>query len=309
MGFGRKFAYSFFDFAAYKNFLVQGFRTSILYIFLVTLIFSTLTSINAISTLNSDISSVEENLASSAPKFELKDGSFSVDSSEPIYYKDTNNFLFPLLVSNLEFINILHNSSINNNINEGVNSENSVSLPNFSIDDSSYYMLIVDTNKKTNSSILNSYSNGIYIDKTSLSFRNNYQTIGTINFSDYNKLDVTNQTVYKALFALKILLPLINLVFIPIFSFIGNLFSGFLILAPLCLFIGPALGVKLSYSKACTLSFYAMTLPLLLETLLTISGLMPFGFTIIFYVISLLYCALAIKKIKDIDKSNLKLTH
>ena len=45
MGFGHKFAYSFFDFAAYKEFLVQGLGKSILYLFLVTLIFSTIANI------------------------------------------------------------------------------------------------------------------------------------------------------------------------------------------------------------------------------------------------------------------------
>ena len=62
MGFRHKFAYSFFDFAAYKEFLVQGLGKSILYIFLVTLIFSTITNINTIDKFNSEISIYKQRL-------------------------------------------------------------------------------------------------------------------------------------------------------------------------------------------------------------------------------------------------------
>ena len=52
-----------------------------------------------------------------------------------------------------------------------------------------------------------------------------------------------------------------------------NLISGFLVLGPLSISISAVMGVELKYSKACVLSFYAMTLPLLLESLVDISGI------------------------------------
>jgi len=51
-----------------------------------------------------------------------------------------------------------------------------------------------------------------------------------------------------------------------------------------------------------------MTLPLLLESLISISGIAVPEFYVIFYVVSLVYCGLAINKIKNIDKSNLNLS-
>ena len=87
-----------------------------------------------------------------------------------------------------------------------------------------------------------------------------------------------------------------------------NLISVFLILGPISLNISSIMGVKLKYSKACTLSFYAMTLPLLLESLLNISGIDLPGFYIIFYIVALIYCGLAIKELKNTDKSNLNLS-
>lgn len=81
---------------------------------------------------------------------------------------------------------------------------------------------------------------------------------------------------------MKIIFPIILLVFSPIISFLMNLISVFVILGPLSLNISSIMGVKMKYSKACTLSFYAMTLPLLLEALLDVSGIVLPEFYIIF---------------------------
>ena len=69
MGFMHKFAYSFFDFAAYKEFLIQGLGKSILYIFLVTLIFSTINNVSVINKFNAQISSIQSTFIHSAPNF------------------------------------------------------------------------------------------------------------------------------------------------------------------------------------------------------------------------------------------------
>ena len=257
MGFRRKFAYSFFDFATYKDFLVQGLGKSIFYIFLVTLIFSTITNIKTISIFNSDLSNVQNKLAHDAPKFELKDGLLSIDSNEPIYYKyDGQIFIF-------------------------------------------------DTTGATNPSALDSYSDGIYVNSNSLTFRADYKTLQTIKLADLNRLTVDNQIAQDLLTTMKVIFPVILLMFNPILSFFENLLSGFAIIGPLSISIGSLMGVKLKYSKACTLSFYAMTLPLLLQALVEISGIHLPEFVAVFYIVALLYCGLAIKEIKNADKSNL----
>jgi hypothetical protein len=256
MGFMHKFAYSFFDFPAYKEFLVQGLGRSILYIFLVTLLFSTIANINTINTFISETSSIQSKFIQSAPEFELKDGLLTVDSKEPIFYK--------------------HNGEI----------------------------LIVDTSGKTNKSIADVYSNAIYINSNELILRLDYKTIQSFKLKDFSEFYITNQTIQHMLYLSKVIFPFILLIINPIISFILNLVSGFLIIAPLSLNIGSIMGVNLKYSKACILSFYAMTLPLLLEALLDISGITSNEFIILFYIIALIYCGLAINEIKKTDKSN-----
>lgn len=260
MGFRQKFAYSFFDFAAYKEFLVQGLGKSILYIFLVTLIFSTISNINIIDKFNSELSSVETTFIHSAPNFELKNGTFSIDSDEPIYYK---------------------------------------------YDDQ---QLIVDTSGKTSKSVLDSYSNGIYINSNELILRQKYSTLQTLKFSDFSELNLTKITIQDTMSTLKIIFPVIILFLNPIIAFLLNLISGFLVIGPLTLSISAVMGIKLKYSKACALSLYAMTLPLLLESLINIAGIDMPEFYVIFYIVSLIYCGLAINKIKNIDKPNLNLS-
>ena len=256
MGFRHKFAYSFFDFAAYKEFLVQGLGKSIVYIFLVTLIFSTISNISVINKFTSEFSSVEATFIHSAPSFELKNGLFSIDSDEPIYYKHDGQ------------------------------------------------QLIVDTSGKTNKSALDSYSDGIYINSDEIIIRQKYTTLQTLNFSNFAQLNLTNQDLQNTMHKLKYIFPLVLLLLNPIISFLLNLISGLLVIGPLSLSISAAMGVKLKYSKACTLSFYAMTLPLFLEALLVISGITLPEFYVIFYIVSLIYCGLAIKELKNIAKSN-----
>jgi hypothetical protein len=259
MGFRHKFAYSFFDFSAYKEFLAQGFGKGLLYIFLVTIIFSTITNVNRINQFLSDTTEMQTEFQKYAPKFELKNGLLTVDSTEPIYYKKDG------------------------------------------------FVLIVDTAGKTDKSIADTYAEAVYINSNELIIKQSYKTVQAMKFSDVPELDLTNKNVQN-LFALsKLFIPLILLFLNPIISFLANLFSGLIILAPLSITIGTFMNVKLNYRKACILSFYAMTMPLLLETLLNISGIAIDEFFVLFYLISLIYCGLAIRELKNTDKSNLNI--
>jgi hypothetical protein len=253
----HKFAYSFFDFTAYKEFLVQGLKKSIFYMFLVTLIFSTIANINTINIFTSTLSDIQSRFLENAPNFELKNGLLTLDSNEPVYYK--------------------YNGDI----------------------------LIVDTSGKTNLSDTNTYSNSIYINSNQLIVRQNYATILSLKFIDFADFYLTNTTMEYMLYVSKFIFPIILLILSPIVSFIFNLISGFLIIAPLSLNIASIMGVKLKYSAACIVSFYAMTLPLLLQSLLDISGIISNEFIYIFYIVALIYCGLAINEIKKTDKSNL----
>lgn len=307
MGFRHKLAYSFFDFSAYKEFLLQGLGKSILYIFLVTIIFSTITNIKQISLINSELSNIQDNLTYNGANFELKNGLLSIDSNEPIYYKHDGEFLFNFLFLSVNYLDTLNaaDSEAHNVMDNSsaMGSENN--LLSTSTDRPNYYMIIADTNGKTNPSILNTYKDGIYINSTNLFLRKDYRTIETIEFSKCSWINLNKDSVLNILNTFKFTTPLLLLLLEPITAFIHNLILGFLIFGPLTLLIGSFMGVKLNYSKACTLSFYAMTLPILLQALLNVAEIEIPGFFIVFYMITLLYCGLALNEIKNTNKSNL----
>lgn len=260
MGFRHKLAYSFFDLTAYKEFLRQGLGKSIFYIFLVTIIFSTIVNIVTLSSFNSDISKVQAKFINEAPNFTLENGVLSIDSTQPIYYKHDGQ------------------------------------------------TLIVDTSGATTLSALSPYNNGVYIDANSITFRQNYHTLKTLKFSDFADIGANNSTFGEALSIFKFMYNVTLLFIDPILSFLENLFSVFLILGPGTLIISSIIGFKLNYSKSCTLSFYAMTSSILIEALLNVAEIDIPEFYILYYIIALIYCVLAIKKIKNIDNSNLNVT-
>ena len=313
MGFKHKFAYSFFNFEAYREFLIQGLRKSILYVFLVTLLFSTITNVKEINMIATEISLVQNVLVNNAPNFELKNGVLSVNSDETIYYKHEGDFLFDLIstfMGNINTVNSLDSDTLSiqdKRENDPSTFGTDGSIINVDSNQLNYYTFIIDTKGKTDKSILNSYKDAVFIDSSSIYLRKNYRTAGTINFSDFPNINIDNEGSGYYLSIIKTLTPMVLLVVTPINSFIINLILGLLIFGPLAISIGSFMGVKLKYSRACTLSFYAMSLPLLLEALIHVAGIIIPEFFLIFCIITLIYCSLAIREIKNIDKSKLNL--
>lgn len=276
MGIVHKFAYSFYDFSAYKEFLIQGLGKSIFYVFLVTIVFSTLSNIQIVSEFNDNISRIENKFNKESPDFQYKDGKLTMDYDGPIHYKyDGDSPILSMF------------------INEGLINGN----------------LIIDTSGKTNASALDPYSEGTYVDSDSITIKNSDDKVTTTKLKDLFKTDIVNTddvTIDKA--SILSSFPILNEIFdismfisYPIISFLSNLCAVFFILGPLTLILSKNLDMNLTYKNACTLSFYAMTMPLLLESLTTVAGLYSAEYSVIFYGIALIYCFLALRNIK---KSN-----
>ena len=276
MRIGYKFAYSFSNFSAYKEFLMQGLGKAIFYIFIVTVIFSTLGNISTVSEINDGMSRLETKFDKESPDFEYKDGKFTMDYDGPIYYKyDGDSPIISTFVNDL-----LINGT-----------------------------LIVDTSGKTDASVLDSYANATYLDSDSITIKANSDHTITEKLSDLfgnipsNSDDNTidKATVSSSFGLLNYLLYNAIFISVPIVKFLSNLCAAFFILGPFTIIVSKNLDVNLTYKNACTISLYAMTLPLLLESLSTVSGIFIPGYQLIFYAISFLYCILAVKNIK---KSN-----
>lgn len=270
-GIVHKFAYSFFNFKAYKDFLSQGLLKALFYLFIVSTIFSTLANISTLGTLNDDVTRLENKYVKEAPEFELKNGVLSIDSKEPVIYKYTGDS--PIL-------NILIND--------------------FTIGD----ILIADTNGTTDVSSLDEYESGTYINSTSIYAKKNGSIIASINFSENTSINLNKDTLTSYFSLLKAAFALSLLIVGPILAFINNLAAIFIIIGPMTLIFSKNSKEPLGYIKCCIIGIYSITLPLVLESLATITNLYSSEFVFVFYIVAFLYSSLAVKNLgshKKID--------
>lgn len=265
----HKFAYSIFDFKAYREFLSQGVFRAILYLFIVSAVFSTLSNISILNTFNDDITRLENKYVKESPEFELKNGVLSLDSNEPVIYKYTGDS--PIL-------NVL--------------------LKDFFIGD----VLISDTSGNSDVSILNNYQNGTYIDSKSIYSKKNGQIIASIDFSNNTSLTLNKQSLTGYFDLFKKSFDTAFLIINPIAKFLDNLISALILIGPMILVLSRNLKQKLRYRDCLIIGIYSMTLPIILNSLSTILNMFTSEFTFIFYVLTLFYSIFAIRGISSTRK-------
>ena len=265
-GIVHKFAYSIYNFKEYKNFLSQGLFSAILYLFLVSLVFSTLGNISNLRMINDDVTRLENVFVKESPEFELKDGVLSIDSEAPVIYKYNSEF----------------------------------SLSRATLGD----VFISDTSGTTDISVLDDYDNATYINSTSLYAKRNGQIIFSFDFADFNYLTFTKETFRHYFSVLKITFVLTLLIINPLLDFINILAAIFIVLGPMGLMLSKNFKQKIGYLQCCIIGMYAVTLPIILKSLATILDIYSFEFTLVFYGISFIYATMAIKNMdmpKKID--------
>lgn len=245
-----KFAYSFFNFDAYKDFIKEGLPKSILYIFIVSIIFSFFVNFNLANTLTDKSIEVKGVISKKLPDFYIKDGKFHLDSDKPVVYENETGMAY-----------------------------------------------ILDTTGKDNTSLLTQHDLAIIVNETNIKAKvdSNILDVSSINiYPDLNKEDI-----YPFIDFYVNVLMILLFIFSPIFSFIGKLISVFLIIGPITFMINRVLDTGLNYKKSCIIGFYAITLPMLLKTLLGVAGVNLFGFSIVYYSTAFIYSLFALNNIKN----------
>ncbi|MGN0143599.1 MAG: DUF1189 domain-containing protein [Clostridium sp.] len=265
----HNFAYSIFNFKSYREFLSQGLFKAILYLFIVSAVFSTLGNISILNTFNDDITRLENKYIQESPEFELKNGVLTIDSEEPVIYKYTGDS--PIL---------------------------SIFIKDFLIGD----VLISDTSGNSDVSILNDYTNGTYIDSKSIYAKKNGEIIANIDFSQNNSLTLNKESLTGYFQLFKNTFDIVLLIVNPIVKFLDNLISVFVIIGPMTLILSRNLKQKLSYRESSIIGIYAMTLPIILNSLMTVLDIYISEFAFIFYMLTLFYSIFAIRGINSTKK-------
>ncbi|KNZ68576.1 hypothetical protein Tfer_2828 [Thermincola ferriacetica] len=152
-------------------------------------------------------------------------------------------------------------------------------------------VLVVDTTGATREDVLDKYSDGVFITKTKIYLKQQYQ-VRQINLKDYKEITLTKDKVLAFLPSLKWLIIIIGIVGY-IVSLVGKLLSG-VFLAMIGMFVNNAQKGPLQFGQAWNVGIYALTLPLLLEALVKLVYPQFPYFFLIYYAIAIFYVVKAV---------------
>lgn len=158
--------------------------------------------------------------------------------------------------------------------------------------------IVIDTTNNTNPDVLDSQSKGILILKDKMIQKKNEVQTQVIDFKSFQGVTINKNIVNRYL-------PFANAI-IP-FIFIGNMFWYFLggllsslFLALFALIINGIFKTKLKYGQLYSLSIYALTTPLIIDTIFKILNLEHFSFySLVYHIIAYIYIGFVLNKLKN----------
>jgi len=169
-------------------------------------------------------------------------------------------------------------------------------MPHY-ISGSTNEVFVIDTTGQTDEKVLEDVQTGMLITKDKLYMKQNAGELRILNLREFGDVKVTKADIAEFLPKISWII-LIVLVFGFIFVLGWKLLNAVL-LAFLGLAINSAMNAKLKYNNMLNISIYALTLPFLLKLAVDLSGYYVPGFRLIYWGISALYVAMAVKSIKD----------
>lgn len=146
--------------------------------------------------------------------------------------------------------------------------------------------VIIDTSDRTDESVLGNYDNAILITSDRM-IQKTYANRQVTNFSLMQGVKFDRESVKRVLPFIKFLSVFI-IIFGSIFFICAKFFSA-LIVSLIGLIINAVRGTALPYSDVFKISVYSLTLPLLIGTLINLTGVnIPYLY-LIFYLIAIVY--------------------
>lgn len=256
MTFFQKFYKSLYSFKTYNYFLTENLGKGILYLLILVLFTTTLTSIALFFKVNNFKHQLDDMISTELGDFSITNGILTINKEMPINYSNTDI---------------------------GINQ-----------------LIIIDTEDLTDISVLNDADEGFILFSDRFYVKSDSTPmIQEILYSEIFTSDINSANLIDFISPFITLIVVIMIIFSPIVSFIGKILSLFIVMGVGGLIISSILKVKLSYSKLCTLGSYALTLPILLNTVYNLIDISIPGFFIIYYGIGLLYLFFGIKSISE----------
>lgn len=158
--------------------------------------------------------------------------------------------------------------------------------------------IVIDTTNKTNPDVLDSHSKGVLILKDKMFDKKNEVQTQVIDFKSFQQVTINKDIVNRYLPFANAIIPFIFLVNM-LGDFLGGILSS-LFLAIFALLINGVFKINLKYGQLYNLSIYALTTPLIIDTLFKILNLKHFSFYwLVYHVIAYIYIGFALNKLKN----------
>jgi len=107
MGFFRQFKNSVTDFNSYNIYIIYSLRRAFLYLFLLTLIFGTITGVKVLYDFNTGLNEIIQGVQTEIPNFKLQNGELFVDANMPLLLDKSQDSIFIIDTSEQTNQNIL----------------------------------------------------------------------------------------------------------------------------------------------------------------------------------------------------------
>ncbi len=159
------------------------------------------------------------------------------------------------------------------------------------------FVTVVDTEGKVSPSVLDLYEEGIYVGKTKLIFKKNQVETREYDLSSFKELAPLTKRDVEKFFAYSWVISLFVIIFFLAFYFVAKIVNA-AVVGLIGLIYSAITRSGESYGNLFKLSVYALTLPIILETLQMVTGFnIPFFFWVYFAIAAgyLIYALIRIK--------------
>jgi hypothetical protein len=174
-------------------------------------------------------------------------------------------------------------------------------MPIVLLEDEDNY-IVIDTTNNTNVDVLASHSKGILILKDKIIQKKNEVQTQVIDFNSFQGGTINKNIVNRYLPYANAIIPFIFLGSV-LWYFFGGLLSS-LFLALLALILNGIFKTKLNYGQLYSLSIYALTTPLIIDTLFKILNLEHFNFYwLVYHVIAYIYIGFVLNNLKNSENN------
>lgn len=149
-------------------------------------------------------------------------------------------------------------------------------------------LILMDTTEKLDTGHLSGYSQGALIDPYGITYSNGIK-MQYISFENIEDRTIMAEDIDRLIGMISLFINVILIIFMPLASFVGKLWSVFVVMGIIGMIMSAIKKLGFSYGEGCKLAAYALTVPMILSTFLIVIGIAIPYFGLLYYAIGGFY--------------------